>query len=520
MRNELRRKFLDKISIDNLLDDTTLQGLGEDHKNFIKSRPDLFTEVREYFKVHDYSEVSHNCINYLLTELKSGRNFSPNPEVFKASGTPVFQSSNNASVALRMKYNDRAINEAFTNFQYVLNALFKNNEFPKYKGNIIRSYFKANNINVPNTIQDEWLGNSFYFNGRYGRYGANFLEINYNSYHGIYLNNNNFTTEAYLNSLIQNLDSKLNIDENVKGFLFSHPKVAHEFKKYLDATNSSTSAKIHLKILENIVLEDCYTGIYSNIGYAFLSTNLRSYYYREKDSLKELHPDWSEGKIVEEVLIQMFQSGLDIIGLLPVVGEIADLTNGVIYLVRGDRINAAISLFAVVPVIGSSSTGGRLFIKATKTIDDVKDALPFIKLTNGFIDFGSRGKLAQMIKVIKSVEEAHHIIPWNIRFHDIIQKAAKVGFHMNDILNGIPLKKFRKLTGEGLHGNHPKYDDVVRHLLDKYGDRFPNADPSDVKKYLEEKMIPELIEWINKAEKTDLNLNEYFKQIVKPFYGI
>ncbi|MFL0121197.1 hypothetical protein [Tenacibaculum maritimum] len=102
----------------------------------------------------------------------------------------------------------------------------------------------------------------------------------------------------------------------------------------------------------------------------------------------------------------------------------------------------------------------------------------------------------------------------------MIQKAPNAGFHVNDAVNGIALKKFRKLIGEGLHGNHPKYDDVVQHLLNKYSNDFPNATPQQAKSFLEDNLIPELLGWIERAKTSGLNLNEYFKQIVKPHYGI
>lgn len=39
---------------------------------------------------------------------------------------------------------------------------------------------------------------------------------------------------------------------------------------------------------------------------------------------------------------------------------------------------------------------------------------------------------------------------------------------MNSKINGIALEKFKKLTGTGIHGNHPAYDTFVQRKLDEF----------------------------------------------------
>ncbi|WP_188006828.1 LXG domain-containing protein [Sporosarcina sp. ANT_H38] len=65
----------------------------------------------------------------------------------------------------------------------------------------------------------------------------------------------------------------------------------------------------------------------------------------------------------ENKLLDYFQVGLDIAGLVPVFGEAADGVNGVIYAARGDELNAALSFGAMIPVAGWASTGGKLALK-------------------------------------------------------------------------------------------------------------------------------------------------------------
>ncbi|MFB9367223.1 RHS repeat-associated core domain-containing protein [Kitasatospora albolonga] len=59
---------------------------------------------------------------------------------------------------------------------------------------------------------------------------------------------------------------------------------------------------------------------------------------------------------------------LDVAGMIPVIGEIADVANGVWYAAEGDWKNAAMSFAAVVPVVGSAVTGARVAAKAAKYV--------------------------------------------------------------------------------------------------------------------------------------------------------
>ena len=56
---------------------------------------------------------------------------------------------------------------------------------------------------------------------------------------------------------------------------------------------------------------------------------------------------------------------LDIVGLIPGF-DAADLINAGIYLIEGDRINAALSMAAVIPVIGGAATAGKVVGKTNR----------------------------------------------------------------------------------------------------------------------------------------------------------
>ncbi|QBH95280.1 hypothetical protein EKN56_01980 [Limnobaculum zhutongyuii] len=70
----------------------------------------------------------------------------------------------------------------------------------------------------------------------------------------------------------------------------------------------------------------------------------------------------------ESSWLDYFQTGLDVVGLVPGFGEIADGLNAIIYGIKGDYVNAGLSVGAMIPFAGWASTGTKLGIKATKEI--------------------------------------------------------------------------------------------------------------------------------------------------------
>lgn len=61
--------------------------------------------------------------------------------------------------------------------------------------------------------------------------------------------------------------------------------------------------------------------------------------------------------------LNVVQTGLDVAGLVPGVGEIADGTNALIYLARGDEVNAALSAAAMIPIGGQAATAAKYALR-------------------------------------------------------------------------------------------------------------------------------------------------------------
>ena len=73
-------------------------------------------------------------------------------------------------------------------------------------------------------------------------------------------------------------------------------------------------------------------------------------------------------------LLNTLQTGLDIVGMVPVVGEVADGVNGIIYAVRGDKVNAALSFGAMIPVVGNAATAGKWVNKGAKAAKGISES--------------------------------------------------------------------------------------------------------------------------------------------------
>ena len=65
-------------------------------------------------------------------------------------------------------------------------------------------------------------------------------------------------------------------------------------------------------------------------------------------------------------------TALDVVGLIPGFGEIADGANALIYLAEGNKTDAALSAAAMIPIAGWAATAGKAVRTADKVVDAVK----------------------------------------------------------------------------------------------------------------------------------------------------
>lgn len=79
-----------------------------------------------------------------------------------------------------------------------------------------------------------------------------------------------------------------------------------------------------------------------------------------------IEAETEEEGITGEQILDGIQLGLDVVGLIPVVGEVADIASGVISLFRGDYVGAGLSLLSAIPFVGYAGTAGKAARYGTK----------------------------------------------------------------------------------------------------------------------------------------------------------
>jgi hypothetical protein len=98
----------------------------------------------------------------------------------------------------------------------------------------------------------------------------------------------------------------------------------------------------------------------------------------EYQALKVLHPQWTKFRLATtaywNVMAGQIHFALDIAGLIPVIGEAADLANGAIYYFEGNKLDAALSVGSAIPVWGWVSTGGK-WVKVAITAKPIGHAI-------------------------------------------------------------------------------------------------------------------------------------------------
>lgn len=88
------------------------------------------------------------------------------------------------------------------------------------------------------------------------------------------------------------------------------------------------------------------------------------------DSNADVENETPAEGITGEQVLDGIQLGLDIVGLIPVVGEIADVANAGISLSRDDYAGAALSLLSAIPFVGYVGTAGKVGRYGTKAASD------------------------------------------------------------------------------------------------------------------------------------------------------
>lgn len=318
------------------------------------------------------------------------------------------------------------------------------------------------------------------------------------------LNGSNSLSQKMMDDLIY-LAARLNLTTEQAKWLTTRPLIAQGVaafqSEYQGFDGADMASRLYLNYLIDNNINDPSEGDFADYGenVASCAPCFVVAFSQEYAFLKREHPG---SGIVHDAKLQAWATWnvlsngvhllLDGAGLIPVVGEVADLVSGGIYLLEGEYVDASLSFSATIPFGGWVSTGTKYARKIT-TINGKSTTLN-MAVENGIIKFGNdvyegRGQLRRALNT-PAGHEAHHIIPWELREHPVVQAAASVGnnsaFHMNDILNGISLPNS---LGSGLPqhlGSHPDYTERVRLSLNAIEDFLENNNNMSPNNALEE----------------------------------
>ncbi|MCB0654151.1 MAG: AHH domain-containing protein [Saprospiraceae bacterium] len=211
--------------------------------------------------------------------------------------------------------------------------------------------------------------------------------------------------------------------------------------------------------------------------------------YEESYFLQLEHTTWSSIRIYLTASYRAIKgslhTALDIIGLIPALGEPADLVNGILYTISGDWKNATLSFGSTIPIAGWASTGAKW--ATTLVLVGQKSYKLRHRIVNGVIKFSHMGRLREILgmKGVSAFDnfQAHHVIPEALWDHPIVQRAAGAKskpFHMNSPENGIPVINTRH------NGSHSHYSDQI---LAKLNDLDPNISAQDAADFLNQYQI-------------------------------
>jgi hypothetical protein len=154
-------------------------------------------------------------------------------------------------------------------------------------------------------------------------------------------------------------------------------------------------------------------------------------------------------------ILDAVQTGLDIAGLVPGVGEIADGTNSLIYTLRGDKTNAALSAAACIPFAGWGAAGIKVVNKGVKALDKADDVYDAAKGARRTTILGENMRQ----RVIPFAEKTGaRTLPWGTTPEKWTKMTPKERWKLNDSLLRSRINEGDDFRYIGSDPNRPEVD--------------------------------------------------------------
>ncbi len=447
--------------------------LSANAKKYINARPALKTEIETYFKVNNFSKVSHDCVNYLLNQLLGGKDFTPNTSLYKSATTPLLQNRQNPNRALEWRLGTQAVREGFTNFGNVLSELLKGDVDSSYEGRIIRDMFGANGVSVPPEIDNKLLGDYFHFQQTAG----DRILINHSRGHGTKENLNTYLRDLReFDDLVQDL---INNPPPIGSSNFVYINYENRIAEALTFTNDA-DASLVAGLFQTDAARDAYLNQVHHQAIAQCGLNILREGFSQQLEFKKLNPEGIEFiakeatqvATIEEVAEEIDQNGnfwpqnqeeWEAFGqiMAPLLGEIVLAFipgSDIIELYRGINSGDAVGI--------AFATGGLIVDVAGLGV--IKGAIKGAKIVRKVIIIYR--KLGRVLKSAAKAIKRGFKVTLDAAGKLILEKGGKIIARGDDAVKGL-LRKLDGLTDAQLN----KFDDLVEEAARK-GQKWDNPE--------------------------------------------
>lgn len=205
-------------------------------------------------------------------------------------------------------------------------------------------------------------------------------------------------------------------------------------------------------LLKSSYCKCCYGGIIRIVKDGQVDTGTADLHKQSIETAEEWTAKEQEELLEDkDTLLDGIQMALDLAGFAPGVGAIPDLLNAAIYAVRGDKLNASLSLLAAVPGIGDAAAAAKIAGKGVKLAKSAKKAENTIAGTEKVVDMAKykAAKKAQRKRLIDESENVKRLPTKNIKENTDLVKTKKEDASAK-IVGRIETVEVTKQVGNGM----------------------------------------------------------------------
>ena len=269
-----------------------------------------------------------------------------------------------------------------------------------------------------------------------------------------------------INEIIGQIKYKVPLSFSEEQYLTTNQTNANELLEIIQSDSENEALVISTRLVLSVLRNNSFNSedilreynLYHNQNYLEsdpISDAILRYFVLKYATLKAENSNLpadqrkSDLKLLYLTFSDAIHTGLDLLGLIPIGGEVFDVINGFTYHLEGDKINAYLSYAAAIPIAGYAAAG----VKAIKA----GSVIIVVVGKKGFL-VGSRVSQSAFRKACGAVgnQVGHHIIPFHeiVQSHPLMQMAFKAGFDPNNAsINGKAIEAVRNSGNHSLYAN-------------------------------------------------------------------